>query len=216
MGDAARASATNVDQWGAMTTTKKTAKPSRRPQQRALTVSSPTLLIDGSDKEFRQLLHDTLAFAARIQEVRGRFGQFIGLTGTQYTVLISISHLARQGNEVGINLVAERLHLSGAFVTLEVNKLVTEGLVDKWVNPADRRRVLLSITPKAQALLNELAIVQRPVNDTLFDCLTPKDFQLLRRLVAKLVDSSDRSLKLLDYLVADRASEAPSSGERRR
>lgn len=35
------------------------------------------------------------------------------------------------------------MHLSGAFVTIEVNKLVFAGLVDKQRHTDDRRRVVL-------------------------------------------------------------------------
>jgi DNA-binding MarR family transcriptional regulator len=184
---------------------KKAVKPAGAPRARALTVSKPELLVDGADREFRQLVHDTLAFAARIQEIRARLGRCIGLSGTQYTVLISIAHLERREGGVGVNLIADHLHLSGAFVTIEVNKLVAGGLVRKRTNPGDRRRVLLNTTPKAISLLNKLATVQRPVNDTLFDCLTVEDFKRLRGIVAGLVDCGDRALGLIDYLAADRA-----------
>lgn len=182
-----------------------TLRTSREP---ALTVSRPELLVDGSDQDFRQLVHDTLAFAARIQEVRARLGQTIGLSGGQYTTLIAIAHLERREGEVGVNRVAEHLHLSSTFMTIEVNRLVKDGLVTKRVNPGDRRRVVLTIAPAGRKLLNNLTAVQRPVNDTLFDCLSADDFKTLRVLIARLVDSGDRALRLMDYLAPDMAGRA--------
>jgi DNA-binding MarR family transcriptional regulator len=163
-------------------------------------VSRPELLIDGSDQPFRQFVHDMLAFSARLQEVRNRLGQVIGLSGTQYTVLIAIAHLQGTGEKIGVNLVADHLHFSGAFITIEINKLVAAKLVEKEVNSEDRRRVVLAITPKARALLNELASVQRPANDVLFGYLSAKDFDKLRTIISELVQSGDSSLRLLDHL----------------
>lgn len=178
-------------------------KPEEAASQRPslpLTVSKPELLSASSDQEFRQLVHDTLAFSARIQEVRNRLAAAIGLSGPQYTVLITVAHHQHQPGGVGINQVAEHLHLSGAFVTIEINKLIAKGLVTKETNPEDRRRVLLRTTGKAHALFADLAALQRPTNDTLFGCLSKSDFRRLRVIMASLVESADRSLSLLDYL----------------
>src|ERR1700744_3280407 len=109
------------------------------------TVSKPELLTDGSDSVFRQALHDALGFGARLQEIRNRLGETIGLSGPAYSILIAIEHLGLEG-EVGISRVGDHLHLSGAFVTIEVNKLVKAGLVDKTPHPEDGRRVVLKVT----------------------------------------------------------------------
>jgi len=166
-----------------------------------LTVSRPELLVDDNDLAFRHLIHDTLAFASRLQEVRNRLGQQIGLTGTAFTALISIHHL--EGNDgIGVNQLADHLHLSGAFVTIEVNKMVNDGLVTKRTNPSDRRRVLLTVTPKAKDLLQALTTIQRPANDMLLSDLSTEEFHLLRKLMARLVVTGDKSLALLDYLAS--------------
>jgi MarR family transcriptional regulator, organic hydroperoxide resistance regulator len=170
-----------------------------RPVAPQPTVSRPELLVDNSDHAFRQFVHDTLAFSARLQQVRSQLGQVIGLSGTQYTVLIAIAHLGGGDERVGVNLVADHLHFSGAFITIEINKLVAAGLVEKETDPVDRRRVVLTITPKARALLNELAPVQRPANDLLFSNLSAKDFERLRKIMSGLVETADQAINLLEY-----------------
>lgn len=163
-----------------------------------MTVSRPELLVGGSDRVFRQFIHDTLAFASRIEQISSRFGKVIGLTGTQYLILIAIRQ--RQIDEIGVNQIAEHLHLSGAFTTIEVNKLVNAGLVNKEVNPDDRRRVVLSLTGEADRLLQKLKIVQQPTNDVLFGSISAKEFEKLTVQMADFVESADKSLVLLDYL----------------
>lgn len=185
---------------------------SKRKSSEPLTVSRQELLIRGSDLPFRQFVHDTLAFAARIQSVRNALGSVIGLSGTQYTILIAIAR-EQHKTGVGINHVAEQLHFSPAFVTIEVNKLVAKRLIVKKENAEDRRRVILTTTPKAEELLRNLTVVQRPVNDLLFEQLDAEDFERLRLKMSQMVDSADRALRLFEFLSQkDRAPSQPKSG----
>lgn len=176
----------------------KTARKTKSQPLEELTVSRPELLQDGDDYQFRQFVHDTLAFGARIQGIRDSLAEVIGLSGPQYTILIAVAH--EQGDGVGINYIAERLHLSSPFVTIEVKKLVAAKLVSKTTNPTDGRRVLLKVTDKGLRLLEELKTVQRPVNDALFEPLNAEDFGRMRRRMSELVGSADRALKLLALL----------------
>ncbi len=170
----------------------------KRPQA-APTVNHPSLIEDGSDLAFREMVHDALAFSSRLEAIRNGFAKLIGLTGIQYTILISIYHLQYE-QDVSISMIATHLHLSGAFVTNETNKLTAEGLVEKFQDPDDRRRVILRTTPEAEAKLSRLADVQSQVNDEHFSPLTHGDFQRFKRLVSELVDSTDRALALLTAL----------------
>ena len=61
------------------------------------------------------------------------------------------------------------------------------------------------MTAKARDLLDKLNRLQRPSNDTIFGGLTAKDFQTLRTLMPQLVEASDHSLKLIDFLTIDGA-----------
>ncbi len=168
-----------------------------RHPQAALTVNAPQLLLDGTDLEFRRFVHDALAFSSRLQAVRDGFARLIGLTGIQYTILVSIYHLEFE-QRVGINTVAEHLHLSGTFVTTETNKLAAAGLVEKTRDADDRRRINLSTTMRARDRLSSLASVQSHINDAHFAPLSPEDFDRLRSVMPQLVASTDRALRLLE------------------
>src|SRR5690242_5891196 len=143
---------------------------SRATDAKPLTVSRPELLVDGSDAQFRAFVHGMLAFAAQLESVRDGFAALLGLTGIQYTILISISHLQSE-REVTVRAVADHLHLSGAFVTTETGKLLRLGLITKVQDLRDRRQVCLRVTVKARELLSGLAAVQVQVNDVLFEFL---------------------------------------------
>ncbi|MFE1600449.1 MarR family winged helix-turn-helix transcriptional regulator [Methylobacterium sp. ID0610] len=165
----------------------------------AYTVSKPALMPGNDDTEFRAFIQNFLAFSSRVAQCRAGFGARIGLSGIAYTTLISIAHL--QGEEgVGVTRLAEHLHLSGAFVTIEVNKLVADGLVAKRRHERDRRRVLLSLTAEGSQSLVGLRPVLARVNDALFDCLSAEEFRILSGLMARLVPCGDRATALLDTL----------------
>ena len=167
-----------------------------------LTVSRPSLLENGCDDAFRGLLHDMFSVAARLEQIRSRFGAFIGLTGPQYTILAAIRQFqAAAGNGVGVKEVAERLHLSGAFVTIETNKLAKLGLITKTTNVRDLRRVDLALSARGYAALATLAPMQRAVNDTLFAPLDADAFHALCATVRALAESGAEAAALADELM---------------
>ena len=173
--------------------------------RKSTTITRPELLRDGTDVEFRQTVSSLLAFSTRLEAVRQQFGAYIGLTGVQYTILISIAHM-QGGNGIGVNAIARHLSLSGAFVTNEVGKLIKLGLATKRPNPEDRRRILLRVTQKSDALLASLIPVQQEVNDVLFGPLTAQDFDRLRVLAPQLAESTGKALALAHYLTGNTES----------
>lgn len=187
------------------------SKPKRAPS----TVSKPELLVEGSDTQFRSLVHDLMAFAHHIEACRDGFGAIAGLTGVQYEIFMAVKrfhsvHGAPAPAGISVGQVAARLHRSGAFITLEVNKLVAKGILAKAGDPADGRRVLLSISKAGEALALTLAPVQQQVNDVLFACLDRRQFDRLRVLASELVGCGDRATALIDYLSSHHKAAADS------
>jgi DNA-binding MarR family transcriptional regulator len=174
-----------------------------------LTVSRPELLVQGSDRAFRSLVHGLLGFVARHEAIRCGHGARIGLVGIEYTVLISIGHLTVHEGDVSVNRIAEHLYLSGAFVTTVTNKLLQRGLIHK-TDPNDRRRVRLEISEKGWARLEELVPVQRQVNNIQFDCLSASEFKQLSEMLERVIDSSNRALRLQAYFADGRAGLRPT------
>ncbi|NUA31811.1 MarR family winged helix-turn-helix transcriptional regulator [Cupriavidus basilensis] len=168
---------------------------------KALTITNPACLVDGSDSEFRHLVSGLLPFAARLLSVRDGFGSLIGLTGVQYSLIRSIAHLSQQG-EVTVNQLAEHLHLSGPFVTVETGKLKKLGLIDKKAHPEDKRKMLLTVAVAGSRLLNELTPVQQRINDVLFEGVTRTEFKVLCSVVDRLVVNGDRAALDLAHLLA--------------
>jgi len=176
----------------------------------SLTVSNEALLVNGSDSQFRDMVHNFLAFSARLEQIRARFGACIGLSGVQYTVLITIRQL--QGEHgVGIRAVADHLAFSPPFVTNETTKLVHRGLVNKAPNPDDARRVRLTVSSEGAALLSQLAPVQREINNVLFAPITPENFYAVCTMARALRESAEEAVLLSDYLTGSSGSERNGS-----
>jgi len=166
-----------------------------------LTASKPELLDKEGDRTLRGLLYDYFAFGRSLEACRGIFAGFVGLSPTQYLILIAIKSSTAEG-PMGVNQVAERLYLSGAFVTNEINKLVSDGLLEKSPHPGDGRRVQLTLTQGGMSLLIRLAALQRPVNDALFGMLTREEFKMLSQLLSRLASNADSALKLAEHVRA--------------
>jgi len=164
---------------------------------------------DAGDRRFRELLYDLFAFADSLAQARALFAGYIGLSAPQYLILIAVNQ-AGSKKEIGVAQVAERLHLSGAFVTIEVNKLVQAGLLEKRPHQTDRRRVQLAATAAARLRLHKLAAVQRPVNDALFAALSREDFERLGETMHRLALGGSQAIHLAHHLIERRESDLPS------
>lgn len=184
--------------------------PARKGARRAptipLTVSRPELLVNGSDSDFRRLVHNLFGFMALHERIRAGHGKTMGLAGVEYTVLISILHLAAKG-EVNVKTVADHLHLSGAFITTTTRKLLQLGLIHKTMDTVDRRRVTLTVSSKGRAALEKLAPIQRRINDTEFGCLSREEFRALNALLERMIACGDRAVALQTYLLSGQAPE---------
>src|SRR4051812_31939072 len=162
------------------------------------TVSRAALLVDGSDAEFRGLIHDLIAYGHRLDACRDAFAAIVEMSGAQYEILMLVS---RAEGLLSVGEVAARLHRSGAFITIEANKLVARGILEKVPDPGDGRRVLLRANAKSHELVEQLAPFQRRVNDVLFERLDARRFRQLRTLARDLVESGDRAVAMLQFML---------------
>jgi DNA-binding MarR family transcriptional regulator len=172
-----------------------------RPRKKSppVTVSRPALLAGGSDAEFRGLIHDLIAYGHKLDACRDAFAAIAGISGAQYEILMLVS----RADGLSVGEVAARLHRSGAFITLEANRLVERGALEKAADPDDGRRVLLRMNSRSLELLERLAPYQRRINDVLFEFVDAKRFRELRALAAQLVGCGDRAVAMLELLLRE-------------
>lgn len=164
-----------------------------------LTTTREELLVDGQDRDFRRLVHNLLAFTARHEALRNGHARRIGLAGIDYTILISVAHLSRNG-PVNVKDISDHLHVSIGFVTNSTRKLQDLGLIEKSRDPSDGRKTVLTVTEKGLDRLEALAPYQRRCNDAEFGSLTRDQFVQLCRIVEDMVATSDAAIALQNSL----------------
>src|SRR4029450_1688965 len=73
-----------------------------------------------------------------------------------------------------------------------VNELTSRGLIDRASDPADRRRNVITITPRGRRYLRRLDGLVAAVQDDLLAPLTPPERDQLVRLLTRLLDHHAR------------------------
>jgi MarR family transcriptional regulator, organic hydroperoxide resistance regulator len=141
-----------------------------------LTVSHPELLSAGHDDGFRETLYLMVLALGRLQTCREAFGRAMGLTGSQFAVLIGTAY-QQKTNGVTIRTLADHVMLAPPHVTTEVGRLIRKGLLIKRPNRDDGRSVLVSLSARGEAALIGLAPFLRRVNDLLFQNVSRNEFE---------------------------------------
>jgi DNA-binding MarR family transcriptional regulator len=140
------------------------------------------------------MIQSFFGLTARMTGLRERIGAIAGLSGAQYSMLVSLGHLTRNGERVSVNTLAEHLHVSGTYVTAESKGLEKLRLLRRDPNPDDRRSVLLSLDEPGRLLLDDLLPSVRVVNDALFADLNSKSFAVFCAELPNLVKRADEAL----------------------
>jgi long-chain acyl-CoA synthetase len=113
---------------------------------------------------------DAVRAAARLAKVSGSALAEADLTLPQYRVLVFLVPRGRPATHV-----AALLGVTPSTVTSVVDGLVTRGLVDRSSDPADRRRVVLSLTPAGADTVARGDRVVGAALDRLLDRLAPSE-----------------------------------------
>jgi DNA-binding MarR family transcriptional regulator len=159
-----------------------------------LSTSIESLLRDGSDRDFRRLVYSLIRFSEMIVRHRDIYGAYIGVTGPQYHMMtiIAASPNATAGE------IARTMSVSNQFVVSETGKLVGKNIIEKKINAADRRSMLLNLTPRGRDLLQELGPLRRESNDLMYRSLTGDRTTVLQEIMDTLIADAEIALHELD------------------
>jgi DNA-binding MarR family transcriptional regulator len=84
----------------------------------------------------------------------------LGFTPQQHQALLAIKGLPR-ADRMTIGELAERLQIRHHSAVGLANRLTANGLVKRTINPADRRQVNLTLTPRGEKVLENLSATHR-------------------------------------------------------
>lgn len=173
-----------------------------------VTVSHPDLLTAGHDEGFRETLYLMVLALGRLLDCREAFGRALGLTGSQFAVLIGTAY-QQKNSGVTIRALADHVMLAPPHVTTEVGRLIRKGLLVKRPNKDDGRSVLVSLSPRGEAALVGLAPFLRRVNDLLFQNVSRHDFDLVSRFFRTFSLNTEYALAEIRRTEAERKSLKP-------
>jgi DNA-binding MarR family transcriptional regulator len=154
------------------------------------TISEPDFLERGSDAAFRETIYAFLQGAGRLSACREAFGRALGLTGSQFAVLIGVAY--QQGPDgVTVRDLSKHIALAPTHVTTEIGRLIDGGLVVKRPNESDRRSVLVSLSKAGETAILDVSPFVRTINDLLFAGISPRDLAIVGKVARKLVINSE-------------------------
>jgi MarR family transcriptional regulator, organic hydroperoxide resistance regulator len=182
--------------------------PSRDPVLR--TVSAKALLVDGSDRAFRRMIHTLMAITNEVDVLRAGYAKLIGISPPQHELLMLI-YRTNEGDGIVVGELATLVKLTSAFVATETNKLSGIGYIEKVADKVDRRRVILKVTPLGRAKLAFLSAYQRRVNDVLFGCFNSKEFRNFSEYIDRVLPCSEQAAELVMRLAREHEASAQVS-----
>lgn len=169
------------------------------------TISRRDYLRSGDDASFREAIYSAVEALSRLLACRNAFGRALGLTASQFAVLMGVAF--RQGNDgVSIRDLARHVALAPTHVTTEVGRLIRRGHLAKRPSPTDRRSVLVSLTARGERAITGVAPLVRRTNDILFQGVAAKDLEIVSKTMHRITLNSE--LALADIRRRERLDEA--------
>lgn len=89
-------------------------------------------------------------------------------------------------------LVAEALDVSEVTAGRLIDRLVTDGYLQRSTDTADRRVKSVELTPRTKDLLDELAYIAEEQEKLVFDGISEDELQMLNDLIDRIQDNLER------------------------
>ncbi|MEX2115409.1 MAG: MarR family transcriptional regulator [Bacteroidota bacterium] len=105
-----------------------------------------------------------------------------GLTGPQFAVLESLGHLGH----MTIGELGKKMLVSGGNMTVVVDNLERDGLVERTHSKEDRRTIVVDLTAKGRKLFKDIFPQHAEFITAMASVLTEKEQSDLARLLKKL------------------------------
>ena len=165
------------------------------------TIDLPAILVDETDRRFRQLIYNFGVYFNVIETMRKTFARRLGLKRSGYNVLMVIAQY-QDTDGVSASEVAKLLRVSHPFVAAESQKLIDLDLVQKRPHPTDGRSNLLSLTNKGESEVMRVVPLIRSVNNKLFKSISRDEFQQFCDTFDTLIKNGERTQMQLAHMVA--------------
>ena len=115
----------------------------------------------------------------------------VGITLQQYKVLMAIKYI---NDPVTPTDVARWLDRNSNSITLIIDRMEKDGLVERVRNLRDRRALRLVITPKGQEIFDRATMPGWELMKRLMSCFSGEELQTFDRLMEKLREKASEEL----------------------
>ena len=110
----------------------------------------------------------------------------LNMSTPQLKALLLIS----EEDSIRMRELARKLGGSFSNATVLVDRLVERGLVERMVEPQDRRVVLVRATEEGGLLIEQLVTSWRTLTQALLERLSPEDLETVRKALSILIEAA--------------------------
>lgn len=157
----------------------------------------PDLLVDSLDRAFRRLRKSMVRPPAGMVPVPSLGRQ---LDIAKIFACDAVSELSERSSTVAVKDVAAALDLEHSTVSRLLGEIEEDGLVRRGVDPADRRRTTVSLTPLGTAVVADSTAMTRFFTRILLAEWPRRDVEDLTRLLSRLADTVQARVEALPEL----------------
>lgn len=93
-----------------------------------------------------------------------------------------------------ISEISEQTSLAKNTVSVVINGMVNKGIVERNINPANRRQTIISLTEYAKSLQTEYEAVSQQMNVLFYQGFTEKERQQFESYLARILDTLTNNL----------------------
>jgi DNA-binding MarR family transcriptional regulator len=134
-----------------------------------------------------------VGIVSRLARVRGHLDAALhavfaahGLSAADFGVLVTLARVD-EGRGVTQRRLMDELGLTSGTISVRMDRLVEQGLVDRRVDPDSRRNTLITLTDRGRALFERVAPAHLANERRLLAALDPDEQEALAGLLRKLV-----------------------------
>ena len=126
------------------------------------------------------------------QDLRRRLASRYGLEEAQPRIMSILAH------EPGISQreLSQRLAITPASTTAQVQKMELQGLIDRQPDPNDQRALRLYLSDKGREIDRSIIAGLDALESTVLEGFKPEETQEFRRLLLRMHDNCHRALQM--------------------
>lgn len=117
---------------------------------------------------------------------RAKLDERLGRLGLTQAKGITLLYLSRAGGSLPQGDLAERVGVEGPTLVRILDGLERKGLIERRVNPDDRRTNSVHITPEAEQTVGEILSIAAEVRDTVLSGVSDEELAVLEGVLLKV------------------------------